>query len=783
MYRDNSNQKIYADAEMQIKSNLPSLKQDEEWPNGGIQFLVSGNSIPETVACSPYDITIDVEIEYILKGEDAVERDLVPLQVIPKCLSVTPAEDSPSVAVKISSSSECAQTNDKKLSFLIDFGTKMLEINPLKLFTLTGTNRSDIVYSVEEGKIYVMAYPEDVDAVANISIAVNSGVATDASGTPNDAASLVLQYVPEYGAYRDAALVLTGVFAATILVSWGTSFIVSSVQPWATAGSLGYGAIAFILWAQRFYLSGEINTYVMPANYRTMTNVFAWANFQAPLPWNWGSETEYYGISPNLTEMNAIFEERAVVLLDSRTKDFAYYFESSDEFSLPPSEAPSPPQVAISPPIVVQEPVVESIPSPPAQESVPEPKPVPSPPAVPQPGELTPGQDSCSVLQNTDFFGGDLDNKSFKTADPQECCNACLGDPSCFVWTLSFVDNKCYMKGKTGWQQLGGRTCCLSGTANRGGISPIKLPGSANDNQNNNNNNQNNNNNNQNNNNNNENRNRKLLWTRGSSRALLQASSTVLGPENIRYVVVSTNDHLDTSQVSSFKSVYLFLNLRIIYSHISFAQTLVTITGEEAGGKVKYVVNSASPGTEENYVYDGIERAAFWLACLLALATLINLSAFTLVKCCEGEIPGVLFMPRMLLIVLLISLTGFCYSGSVLYSQADSIVPIVIGIVIIIFFPALFLVACYVGIAAAVYRKRKAVYLLSSRSSAAEEVEENSKWDKRVVAEWMGMSLNRGKWRAPDPSKKNEFVFRWGPLFEDCRGMLQHHIFSQTTSA
>jgi len=212
-------------------------------------------------------------------------------------------------------------------------------------------------------------------------------------------------------------------------------------------------------------------------------------------------------------------------------------------------------------------------------------------------------------------------------------------------------------------------------------------------------------------------------------------------------------------------------------------QTLVTIKGEEAGGKVKYVVNSASPGTEENDVYDGIERAAFWLACLLVLATLINVSAFTLVKCCEGEIPGVLFMPRMLLIVLLISLTGFCYSGSVLYSQADSIVPIVIGIVIIIFFPVLFLAACYIGIAAAVYRKRKAVYLLSSRSSAAEEVEENTKWDKRVVAEWMGMSLNRGKWRAPDSSKKNEFVFRWGPLFEDCRGvLLKHHFFSQTNA-
>ena len=39
-----------------------------------------------------------------------------------------------------------------------------------------------------------------------------------------------------------------------------------------------------------------------------------------------------------------------------------------------------------------------------------------------------------------------------------------------------------------------------------------------------------------------------------------------------------------------------------------------------------------------------------------------------------------------------------------------------------------------------------------------------------MVRGWMGMSLARGKWRAPEPDKKNVFTFRWGPLFEDCRG-------------
>jgi hypothetical protein len=92
-----------------------------------------------------------------------------------------------------------------------------------------------------------------------------------------------------------------------------------------------------------------------------------------------------------------------------------------------------------------------------------------------------------------------------------------------------------------------------------------------------------------------------------------------------------------------------------------------------------------------------------------------------------------------------------------------------VGIAVVVCAPVLFLLSTYVGIAAAVYRKKKAVYLLSSRANP-EDPADQTKWDVRVVAGWMGMSLNRGKWRPADPARKNEFVFRWGPLFEDCRG-------------
>lgn len=144
------------------------------------------------------------------------------------------------------------------------------------------------------------------------------------------------------------------------------------------------------------------------------------------------------------------------------------------------------------------------------------------------------------------------------------------------------------------------------------------------------------------------------------------------------------------------------------------------------------------------------------------------------VRCCEGEIPGVLHVPRMQIILIMLSLSAVAYSGARLFSGGYGLVPMCVGIAVVVCVPVLLLLAAYIGIAAALYRKRKAVYLLSSRAATSqqEEAAEQSKWDLRVVGGWMGMSLNRGKWRPQDPSRKNEFVFRWGPLFEDCRGPL-----------
>ena len=250
------------------------------------------------------------------------------MRVVPKCLSVTPTVGN-QLSVSATFVSPYVETNEAELPFLINFGEKVLELNPLKLFNLTGSSRADVVYEVEYGKIYLMVYPDSQSTSALITVEVPAGVTTTSGGIPNSGAVAVAQYKPKIGAIRTAGLAMGAVFGGVVLASWTTSFVVSSIQPWATAGSLGYGAIGFILWAQKLYMTGLMSPRTMPANYRTLSDIFAWADFQEELPWQWGSSSTVNGVPSNLTKSNTIFENNAQVLLDTRTDEFVFYYPST----------------------------------------------------------------------------------------------------------------------------------------------------------------------------------------------------------------------------------------------------------------------------------------------------------------------------------------------------------------------------------------------------------------------------------------------------------------------
>lgn len=598
------------------------------------------------------------------------------------------------------------------------------------------------------------------------SVIVNASVTTNGAGVPNAAASATVEYVPDSGIYNSLGIILTAVFAGVLAASWLTSFLVSCMQPWATAGSLGYGALGFILWAQKLYMTGLIASPAMPANYRTFSDAFAWTNFHAELPWDWSSSSTNE-TTTNITSSVSRFENNAVVAVDNSFNLLYYDGPNSDPNVIgAPGSAPAAGGATAKP---IAAPAAPA----PVAAPVPSPSPLPlpaanapfaglttitaGPSAAPAANFVPASPDSCSVFQNTDFFQGDLNNTSFTTSDPNACCSACLANPACYVWSLSLVFNKCYLKGDGGWLQRSNMTCCISGTANRNGLSSI-LPGGvptpptqtpvANPTP---------------------TKNPSPNPKKKNGRRLLQqpkppatknsttdATAIANRPVSTRYVLVSVGPEAPKTA----------------------AAQPVKVVNLDAWTKAKDIVSDAAPSSTNGYAADTgssneylrIEEAAFWWAIVFALACGINLCGWLFVSCCEGELPGVLHFPRMQLMVFLFGLNAFALEGGLLMSTSDwDTYPLIVGIAVIIFVPLLFLLACYIGIAAAIYRKRKAVYLVN-RTAVEDETPSHNKWDMHFVSKYMGMNLIRGKWRPPDPSRKNAFVFRFGPLFEDCRG-------------
>ena len=71
----------------------------------------------------------------------------------------------------ITSSAMHAAGNDDAPGFLISFGTRVRQLDPLQLFSLTGTERKDVVYDVANGRISVTAYVDSSNETTPITCA------------------------------------------------------------------------------------------------------------------------------------------------------------------------------------------------------------------------------------------------------------------------------------------------------------------------------------------------------------------------------------------------------------------------------------------------------------------------------------------------------------------------------------------------------------------------------------------------------------------------------------
>lgn len=314
---------------MKAAANLPVIASGGMWPEG-IQFLIPTSNLPATTTCSPYAITIGVNttFKFGTLGNASLEQVILPINVTPKCLTQTATSSGGQLKVSIEFSSPYLETYDSSFPFLIDFGDKLLELDPLKLVNVAGSDRIDYVYDVDHGKVYLMVYPNSTNSATDIVVSVAPSITTNAAGVPNTGASYTVHYVPNAGPIKLVSIVLVAAFAGVIVASWLTSFIVSSMQPWATAGSLGFGAIGFILWAQKLYLTGLISNPALPANYRIVSNIFSWASFQLATPWTWGA-SPISGVPTNVTSSSTVFATDALVVLGAKSQNYIYYYPSS----------------------------------------------------------------------------------------------------------------------------------------------------------------------------------------------------------------------------------------------------------------------------------------------------------------------------------------------------------------------------------------------------------------------------------------------------------------------
>lgn len=105
----------------------------------------------------------------------------------------------------------------------------------LQLFTITGVRRVDVVYAQQAGQLHVLAYVPDVNATATVTLTVSPGVARDAAGATNAAASasVIYRQAASQGSAFGSAANLG--FASSMAVSFGAAILSPGGAPAARA--------------------------------------------------------------------------------------------------------------------------------------------------------------------------------------------------------------------------------------------------------------------------------------------------------------------------------------------------------------------------------------------------------------------------------------------------------------------------------------------------------------------------------------------------------------------
>lgn len=159
-----------------------------------------------------------------------------------------------------------AYTTNPTPVFTVNFNARNLtDLNPLKLFEISGSNRVDVVYSPSLGEMFVMAAVENASLPGTVVLTVNEGVTSSEQGGSNSYAQAKVAYVPASQQGNAVADIAGWGMLGGLAVSFGATLL-------APGAAIGVGAMNFAGFVQTFYMSGNLPITNMPDNYRSSTS-------------------------------------------------------------------------------------------------------------------------------------------------------------------------------------------------------------------------------------------------------------------------------------------------------------------------------------------------------------------------------------------------------------------------------------------------------------------------------------------------------------------------------
>lgn len=163
------------------------------------------------------------------------------------------------------------------------------QINPLRLFNLSIAARSDVVYEVATGRVWVTAFITPTQAAAAggvLKLSVDQNIATDAAGTPNQAAQGVV-YLPLHATEGSTWARGVQITVAVLLGLAGVGYLL--LPPGAARGPVagavvgaGVGLLAF---SQLVYFGSRTAPAHLPGSFHAVAQGLDWTALSLRYVW------------------------------------------------------------------------------------------------------------------------------------------------------------------------------------------------------------------------------------------------------------------------------------------------------------------------------------------------------------------------------------------------------------------------------------------------------------------------------------------------------------------